>query len=230
MGLDGRNGQKLCEPHLRRDGGSNHFRRSVLFPIVVFSISDLANIGWSFGGVVAFEIARQLRSKSVDVKGLILVDSPSPSIHVPLSSDIIDHVLDNTGNVEPEAKKHCKNQFTANAQLFSRYKPDKADFTCPAVVLLRSSAPFNLLDVESSPVPAWLSDRSDASSFTTGWEAMVGGQIRTFDIPGHHFQAFDAQNVCFLLVRTKRLLITIFQQVKVVSDRISQVCETLDEK
>ncbi|HEX6506608.1 MAG TPA: amino acid adenylation domain-containing protein, partial [Chloroflexota bacterium] len=37
--------------------------------------------GWSFGGIVAFEMARQLHSASEDVSSLVILDTPAPGIH-----------------------------------------------------------------------------------------------------------------------------------------------------
>lgn len=38
-------------------------------------------IGYSFGGIVAFEMAQQLRTAGYDVRSLVLVDSYSPGLH-----------------------------------------------------------------------------------------------------------------------------------------------------
>src|SRR6266481_8723975 len=48
--------------------------------------------GWSFGGIIAFEVARYLLKLDVPVKGVVLIDSPSPLNHVPLSDALIDSI------------------------------------------------------------------------------------------------------------------------------------------
>jgi pimeloyl-ACP methyl ester carboxylesterase len=48
--------------------------------------------GWSFGGVVAFEAARVLMAGGYAVAGVVLIDSPPPIDHKPLSANIIDAV------------------------------------------------------------------------------------------------------------------------------------------
>ena len=57
--------------------------------------------GWSFGGVIAFEIAQILVVRGLKVQGVALIDSPFPSAP-PLLSDILierlprdqEHALD----------------------------------------------------------------------------------------------------------------------------------------
>ncbi|KAE9395866.1 alpha/beta-hydrolase [Gymnopus androsaceus JB14] len=51
--------------------------------------------GWSFGGIVAFEAARQLLAQGHEVRGVLLIDSPSPIDHVPLSDSLIQGILSN---------------------------------------------------------------------------------------------------------------------------------------
>lgn len=50
--------------------------------------------GWSFGGVVAFEAARILMARGHGVKGVVLIDSPPPVGHIPLSDSIIRMVTE----------------------------------------------------------------------------------------------------------------------------------------
>lgn len=52
-------------------------------------------VGWSFGGIVAFEAARQLLAQGREVRGVLLIDSPSPIDHVPLSDSLIQGILSN---------------------------------------------------------------------------------------------------------------------------------------
>ncbi|KAI8970630.1 ketoacyl-synt-domain-containing protein [Trametes punicea] len=45
--------------------------------------------GWSFGGVVAYELATHLAHLGVEVKGLILIDAPAPQTQSPLPEGFI---------------------------------------------------------------------------------------------------------------------------------------------
>lgn len=49
--------------------------------------------GWSFGGVVAFEAARVLQAEGHAIAGVVLIDSPPPINHKPLSAAIINDVV-----------------------------------------------------------------------------------------------------------------------------------------
>ncbi len=50
---------------------------------------DFDPSGWSFGGVVGFEAARQLMRRGVPVKGIVLINSPFPVDHVPSSNEFM---------------------------------------------------------------------------------------------------------------------------------------------
>ncbi|KAA1479595.1 alpha/beta-hydrolase, partial [Dentipellis sp. KUC8613] len=150
--------------------------------------------GWSFGGVVAFEAARQLMKKGVAVKGVLLIDSPSPVNHVPLSDALLDSVAKLDGrNAGTDIGRLVKTQFQMNSRMLGRYDPLAAGGPFPPIVLLRSSEGFNPAGV--SDVPKWLADRSDRTQAAAGWEKVVGTSIKVLDIPGHHFQPFHPDNV-----------------------------------
>jgi iterative type I PKS product template protein len=158
-------------------------------------IADQRILGWSFGGIVAFEIARILQLRSTIVKGLVLIDSPSPSLHVPLSSALIDHVLSSSSaNLNLELQKLCRIQFIQNSQLLADYSATEIQKQ-PSLplVFLKSSEPYNVsIDIEIS---SWLSNHADAMASIQVWESMSGGLVEMLDIPGNHFEAFSPQNV-----------------------------------
>ena len=159
-----------------------------LFPL----ISTHESIGWSFGGIVAFEVAKILHAQSVLVKGVILIDVPDPVNHVPLSDAIIEQV---SNNLDPALQELCKRQFVMNAQLLSKYDPNETkDYgNPPGLALLRSKENYNPHNVKD--LPSWLSDRQNAESMTHGWERFAGPPLNVFDIPGNHFEPFEPQNV-----------------------------------
>ena len=150
-------------------------------------------LGWSFGGVVAFEIARSLQARSTIVKGLVLIDSPSPSSHVPLSLPLVDQVLSSQTNPNREPQKLCKTQFLQNAELLVNYSADKIQAQ-PSLnlIFLKSSESYKSNNVD---IPSWLSRRTDTAHHNHGWGSIAGGLIKTLDIPGNHFEAFSPENV-----------------------------------
>ncbi|KAF8074125.1 putative polyketide synthase [Lyophyllum atratum] len=149
--------------------------------------------GWSFGGVAAYEIAHHLERLGTHVQGILLIDSPSPINHIPLSDALIDSILNIDGrSSSSEMGKLVKAQFSMNARLLGKYHPEPTAGRCPPLVLLRSRDGFRPSDVD---VPAWLSNRSDPERAAAGWVTLSNGRVRVIDIPGHHFQPFQPSNI-----------------------------------
>jgi thioesterase domain-containing protein len=165
--------------------------------------------GWSFGGVVAFEAARILMARNHAVKGIILIDSPPPLDHHPLSADIIEAV---TGSAKPspnalgKAIRQLTHQsFLSCAALLGAHKPTHFSHSpAPPAILLRSADGWRRDGDTSNPRDgmnpkfienAWLQDRSDVRTAAEDWEAVTGATVRCFDIPGNHFQVFDVANI-----------------------------------
>ncbi|KAL0068785.1 polyketide beta-ketoacyl-synthase [Marasmius tenuissimus] len=168
--------------------------------------------GWSFGGVVAHEVARQMIAAGQRVKGVVLIDSPSPVNHVPLSNALINAVLDlEKGASKTDVARLVKNQFQMSSRMLGDYEPPTTG-PHPAIVLLRSSEGLKL-DHTDGPVveiPEWLSDRSDPSRISVGWERLTQSPVKVIDIPGNHFEVFDVHNI------------------DAVSRKIAEACDYLD--
>ncbi|KAI9656849.1 MAG: Type I Iterative PKS [Bathelium mastoideum] len=169
--------------------------------------------GWSFGGVVAFEAARILAATNHHaVRGVILIDSPPPIDHQPLSADIIDAVTGSASKASPPSpvgkaiRELTRRSFMSCAALLGAHKPAPSSRypAQPRVVLLRSADGWRREGDTSDPQGgmdsacvenAWLQDRSDRSGAIAGWERVAGSAVSCFDIPGNHFQVFDAANI-----------------------------------
>lgn len=165
--------------------------------------------GWSFGGVVAFEAARVLMAEGYDVVGVVLIDSPPPLDHKPLSANIIDTVTKgdrNRGGLVGETIRNLvRKSFTACAGMLGAFKPEAVtniSRPIPQTFLLRSRDGFCLNGKDDSPgfENAWLQDRSDPRSSIEGWEILTKTKIPYMDIPGDHFQVFDIANVSWARV------------------------------
>ncbi|THH20593.1 hypothetical protein EW146_g801 [Bondarzewia mesenterica] len=149
--------------------------------------------GWSFGGVVAFEAACQLLKKGACVKGVVLIDSPCPLNHVPLSDALLETVARLAGrNSESHVGRLVKNQFQINSRMLGRYNPISGSGPYPRLVLLRSEQGFKSAGI--SDMPRWLADRSNPHEAVAGWQSLVGEAVKAFDIPGNHFQPFHTSN------------------------------------
>ncbi|KAJ3856279.1 polyketide beta-ketoacyl-synthase [Lentinula lateritia] len=152
-------------------------------------------LGWSFGGVVAYEVALQLAKRGVNTKGIILIDAPNPIGHVPLSDTLIKTIARyDRKNGPVEIGKLVRTQFAMNAQLLSAYDPHETGGVCPPLVFLRSESGYAAEGIQVADIPSWLLDRSDPSTTIAGWSEL-SSSVKVWDIPGHHFQAFDNTNV-----------------------------------
>lgn len=150
--------------------------------------------GWSFGGVVAFESARKLLSMGYPVKGVVLIDSPCPLDHVPLSDSIIDFALNlNAWHPNSEIGELVRMQIQKSSQMLAQHNHCPSDGPYPKLALLHSREAFDPPGIES--VPGWLKDR-DLVSAANRWKELVGTAIKVWEIPGNHFQTFHACNVC----------------------------------
>ncbi|KAF7301129.1 hypothetical protein MIND_00677200 [Mycena indigotica] len=156
--------------------------------------------GWSFGGVVAYEIALQLTAQGIQVKGIILIDSPSPINHTPLTPPLINHILtlENPNIHNAKSAALIQKQFSSSSEMLSRYVPHATASLCPPLVLLRSVEGFSPSNGDKIQVPKWLEDRTDLQTSVAGWESLAHCTVKVLDIPGHHFSAFHPSNVSIL--------------------------------
>ncbi|KAI1769355.1 putative polyketide synthase [Hypoxylon sp. FL1150] len=156
--------------------------------------------GWSFGGVVAFEVARRLAAQGHSVIGVVLIDAPAPLNHQPLSSRIIEAVTcqgrlpsTETGR---EFRALTKRSFASCTSLLAAFEPESADtLPMPRVFLLRSREgwqdPSNPHTIEND----WLQNRCSPRGALNSWEAVTGSKVAWVDIPGDHFHVFDPANI-----------------------------------
>ena len=123
------------------------------------------------------------------MKGVVLIDSPSPLNHAPLSDALIDTiVMLNRNSVPSSVGLLIKRQFQLNSRILLHYDPTVGGGPYPQLVLLCACDDFHPRgDLE---VPGWLSNKYHRRSAVEGWEMIVGKPITCFDIPGHHFQLF----------------------------------------
>jgi thioesterase domain-containing protein len=163
--------------------------------------------GWSFGGVVAYEVSRHLSLRGHTIVGTVLIDAPPPLNHQPLSPAIIDAVMtaQGSGYKQPAGSEAAKairyfvrRSFTSCANLLGAFHPQNtlpAASTSP-VVLLRSREGWHHPS-NSTPLTEhhWLQNRDDPREAVAGWETITGRSIPWVDIPGNHFEVFDAANI-----------------------------------
>lgn len=174
-------------------------------------VHDGGNLGWSFGGVVAFHTACEMRQAGVKVAGVVLIDSPSPFTHKSLPEKLIDTVIQGNGesrsSVSPFVQRK-RNDISRLARLQMRnstkalvaYNPlmhaaiaEAADF--PPVVMLRCEKGYDVNGKLGGTADPFLADRRNPKDMVRDWEELIGAAVPVLDIPGHHFEPFHPKNV-----------------------------------
>ena len=128
------------------------------------------------------------------MKGVVLIDSPCPLNHVPLSDELIDSIMKlDRGSPPSSTGMLVKRQFQMNSGILLDYDPTVCGGPYPQLVLLCSRDNYD--PGGGLEVPGWLSSRAVRRSAAEGWEVVVGKPLKYIDIPGHHFQVFHDRYV-----------------------------------
>jgi thioesterase domain-containing protein len=151
--------------------------------------------GWSLGGSIAFEMARQLTARGERVSSLILIDSPAPGGNVPppdesrllaaFASDLI-RVLgpSQASGPTPDAPE----SFEEVAALAPHLAPDHLRVhyrTFRANVLARAN--YRPGPYAGRALVIRAADANSAADPTLGWSALVAGEVATHALPGDHY-------------------------------------------
>ncbi|MBS1159651.1 MAG: pksN [Proteobacteria bacterium] len=144
-------------------------------------------IGWSLGGVLAYEMAQQLSQAGERVKLLALIDSYTPALlnsletaEGPAGLSLAQGFAEDLAAIEgadvvlpAEQAAHLSEIFQTHAQALRNYQP----------------APYAgavLLFTASQPAPA---------EPTHGWREWVRGELSVVELPGDHYQLLQAPGV-----------------------------------
>lgn len=165
------------------------------------------------------------------MKGVVLIDSPSPLNHVPLSDVLIESIVKlNRGSVSSNIGLLVKEQFQMNSRMLLDYNPIAGGGPYPPLVLLCSCE--NYEPGSGLEVPGWLSNRGDrrSASAAAGWETIVGKPVKCIDIPGHHFQAFHSLYVrVYSGFLRRRRRAQSYDQISSTASAIIEACSLLDD-
>ena len=135
--------------------------------------------------------------EGMDVKGVVLIDAPGPTDHIPLSATLLDHVVSQgeSSRSGTEMAGFVREQFRKSSELLKGYSPSSRG-SYPHVAFLRSREGMKV-EPESmqEKVPVWLTDRDGPEAMISGWETLLKGKLERWDIPGDHFQPFLPENV-----------------------------------
>jgi len=173
--------------------------------------------GWSAGGVLAYEMTRQLIAKGEKVEKLLLLDSPCPvglEALPPMFHQYCKEIgllgTDHTIKLPEWLLPH----FASTVRELTKYSDSLGDASqidvskMPPTVCIW--ARDGLVHKETDKKPDWdpsvrmpnsmhwlVNDRTDLG--TCGWEKLVGNNIKFLSVPGNHFTMMRPPLVCSFL-------------------------------
>lgn len=169
-------------------------------------------VGWSFGGTLAFDIARRLSLLGVGVKGLVLIDAPAPQTNSPLQDLLIDAVA--KGATSQRIVEVIQRQMRYATRALVAYDLSQ---TPPALGSVPRALYLRSMDrVENASADAFLL-REGGETTIAGWEEALGRALTVLDIPGDHFAVFNEENVSWSNLNKERKLMNLLQL-----DRVSE--------
>lgn len=157
---------------------------------------DIIIGGWSLGGLVSLEVARQLadeKDRRLNVLGIVMVDSVCPlSLTAPILP-VVQHGIIWGEHTRQETKDSIMRCFSEASDIIRKWtlpvwgegKNKNAGTRPPPVVLLRAT--------DSVPVPDKIDSTVDSNrrDHLLGWGNYYKDMIvKVIDIPGHHFNIF----------------------------------------
>lgn len=157
--------------------------------------------GWSFGGVVALEIAQQLKKMDKKVDSVILIDTYN-YYNQNLNIDDSGEILLTNQKIEPSSEEGqiLKNEIAKNLSLLKKYRLVEYE---GHVVLLKACNPQNKDKIEFLPIPA-ISDQPQFNydiSIFNGWINSIKPALINYSVIGEHEQLFKPENVALIAQR-----------------------------
>ena len=165
-------------------------------------------LGYSVGGIIAYEAARQLIIAGEAVERLYLVDSPCPLVIPPMPPKLIEFLdsIDRfSGNkqgpkepqevVKPMGSLHVTQTLISLEPYVPKPLPDMAlsprttYYVAKHGVASKTAAKWPEVSESDRKVMTWLlEDRSGLGGTGDGWETLLdGAKLKVFPIEGNHF-------------------------------------------
>ena len=180
--------------------------------------------GWSAGGVVAFEMARQLEARGEQVALLALIDARAPGgqkylmdddvtvmasfgQHLGLPADRIDISFDQFLSLSPDERLAYVIEEAKNADLMP------ADIT-----LSQARRLFGVFKANAKAVSDYSPEMAGCRTalikaserpadlpqeFAMGWDGLTENGVEVLEVPGNHFTMIHAPHVLFMAERLK---------------------------
>lgn len=143
-------------------------------------------LGWSFGGVVALEIAKQLQQKGESLDQIIMIDSYHPNQTEKQTEINIDEFLIHQG-INPQSHEGSlfKFEMKNNVELLKKYSVKQFQ----GLVILLKAQRDKLLGTEFN-----------------GWEKTINPLPTIYNIPGKHEQLFDSHYIKSTTAQLKQII------------------------
>lgn len=215
--------ERLFDPPSRDWGVVEHAAALVASVADVYPTGPLFVGGWSFGGVLAWEMTHQLQAMGRTVMGTLAVDTPCPLGHTPLDGSILDALVPEDGGDTRlgQARQLIRASFLKSGDCIRRYAelPASAPTALNAarqsdkpvkLALLRCSQDFKARWATDAQFE-WLTRRSGDQGKKhelLGWDKLAGLDV-VLDIPGSHFTPFAKRNVSCSRMPTGKPVLTL---------------------
>jgi len=180
--------------------------------------------GWSFGGTVAFEMARILEQAGETVPYLLMIDSPSPFIDS-YEKDEVEFLLERLRSAAGLALDDVYQKDSREAQMLYLFKEQKlAGMFAPdmdindAELRLKIHMHHNKILCQYRPAGSFngkiiFFKPTETIPFDTkmqkpipAWEAFAGDSIEVHEAPGNHFNMFSPTNTPVLANKMKECI------------------------
>jgi thioesterase domain-containing protein/acyl carrier protein len=181
-------------------------------------------LGWSFGGVVAHELAVELQQRGCVVEQLVLIDAastterPTSRSQVPDESEVLEHIL--SVNRVDTSNRSGPLTYSQAADLI-RQRPDVTDFALPSRELLdfmAQSVTRNrvrhsehvpaVFDGDLTIFSAARSVDGHSSPNADTWRPYVSGEVSGYSVDCTHFEMLTAESLTMYGAQLKRALDT----------------------
>lgn len=228
LGDLGRPVHGIANPHFESgavwEGGLPEMARRYL-GYVKAAVPDGGDVilgGWSLGGLLALEVARQLadekrergerEGQGLNLLGIVMVDSVCPILRVALPMPLVQHVMKFSEHTKEETRERVLRCFAEAVRMVGQWtvpewgerREQKGSGARSSVNLGRSSLPpppppppvILLRATDPVPVPDGGVTRVDVhrNDPLLGWGGYREGFItKAVDIPGHHFSIFHTE-------------------------------------
>ena len=163
--------------------------------------------GWCISGILAYEVAVQLKASGEEVGVVALVGAPNPQHY---------SAIPNYEKLKSKARHHWKHLRQLDLARIPRYLLERSRYQLKQRNPLRSQHFERILlelalRYEPNPLDARVilfqgADRPSVVDYSPGWTSVVKGKFSAYDVPGNHVTSLEEPNVGVLAEKIKECL------------------------